>query len=261
MEDNNNSVQLDDEDVMVEQEEELEDAEDSEDDFEEEYNWNDEDEDDSDVPENDEAEDDEPSEEDSKNEDPPQAAVEDKPAEDGGEQDQLRGKMMSLLDRLGYHGTYEEAMAAFEADEAKRAEQKQAEAPEEASAPAIDYLDVVARDLRDINAAFGTQFRDYSGFDDLERFATLRAGGATALEAFRATQRQFAVSGAVAAPETPAVPKPSIDHIAPIPRASAAGASDMTAEDRETLAGLRELYPELSKKELAKTLHRVKKAR
>ena len=159
-------------------------------------------------------------------------------------QDDTRTMMADMLDRLGYKGSYEEKMAAYRAD----ASVKSAD---------VDYRSMAEQDLRDINAAFGLQLQDFSDFDNLTRFAELRVSGSTALEAFRATQKSL---GADTGEE--AVSKPSKDHISPLPTGrSGGGRGELSQEDKQTLMQLRSLYPELSRKELRKSLNRVKRGR
>ena len=266
MEENINSEMLDDE-LLVETEEEDEEDTDinteelDEDNFdEEEYDFNDEDdeelliddENDEDEESTQEAEESEESEEkpEEKPEEKTEEKTEEKPEEKpAAEADETRAVMEDMLTRLGYEGTYEEKMAAYRADSAN-ADKKSEDAP-------VDYHAMAEADLRDINAAFGTNFEDFSGFDDIARFASLRVRGATALEAFRATQKSVNANA-----EEPTVSKPSKDHIVPLPTGSAeGGAGKLSAEDRHTLSQLHGLYPELSKKDLMKSLNRVKKTR
>lgn len=261
MEENINSEMLDDE-LLVETEEEDEEDTDinteelDEDNFdEEEYDFNDEDDEELLL---DEEDDEDESGEESESEEEEAEKSEDKPEENSEEKseekpaaevDENRAMMEDMLTRLGYEGTYEEKMAAYRADSAN-ADKKSEDAP-------VDYHAMAEADLRDINAAFGTNFEDFSGFDDVARFASLRFGGATALEAFRATQKSVNAHA-----EEPTVSKPSKDHIVPLPTGSAeGGAGKLSAEDRHTLSQLHGLYPELSKKDLMKSLNRVKKTR
>ena len=165
--------------------------------------------------------------------------------------DPTREKMQELLSALGYTGTFEEAMAAYEADKGARTDG--AEAPREN----VDYNAMARNDLRDINAAFGLDYADFSSFDDLKRFAELRTGGATALEAFRATQKQFQAQDGANGASEPTVSKPSKDHLKSLPH-SGGGESGKSGPSQEEIRALREVYPELSKKELGKVLDRVK---
>lgn len=285
MEENKNSAQLEDE-VIVESADDTEDDElEDEDDFEEEeYDFNDEsaeDEDDSDGEEDESDESEEAEAEaaptaakeaETAPEKPVEAAETSKAAEDkpaAAQDDRTRAIMDNMLHRLGYKGTYEEKMAAYEADAAKSAAEasKQAESTEKAegaAGEAVDYRAMAEKDLRDINAAFGTQYTDFGSFDDVARFAQLRVGGATALEAFRATQKRFTEPESKAEETEAAQPlaKPSKAHIKPLPTGgNSGGGSELSVEDKRTLAQLRGLYPELSQKELMKNLRRVKKVR
>lgn len=275
MEEKNMSAQLEDDEVLVEEEldeEEIDEAFDEDPDEEElddeaEYDFNDEDEDTDDSDEDGEAvestENTEPDEEASDKTDEPTAeektestAEQTEPTE---KEREMQETMAKLLDRLGYHGTYEEAMAAYEADEAKRAEEKPAE-DTPAKDTSVNYAEMASNSLRDINAAFGTSYTDFSQFDDLHRFAELMMGGATALEAYRATQKQFRSPPAEAIADSDPVGKPSKDHLKTLPKAGA-GETGVSHSDRQALAALRELYPERSVKDLKKTLDRVKRAR
>lgn len=168
--------------------------------------------------------------------------------------DPTREKMQELLSALGYTGTFEEAMAAYEADKGARTEGA------EATAQKVDYNEMARNDLRDINAAFGLDFADFSGFDDLKRFAELRTSGATALEAFRATQKQFHAQDGTKVASEPTVSKPSKDHLKSLPH-SGGGETGKGGPSQEEIRSLREVYPELSKKELGKMLDRVKRRR
>lgn len=169
-------------------------------------------------------------------------------------QDPTREKMQELLSALGYTGPLEEAMAAYEADKGARAEG--------AATPAqsVDYNEMARNDLRDINAAFGLDYADFSSFDDLKRFAELRTSGATALEAFRATQKQFQTQDGAKGASEPTVSKPSKDHLKSLPH-SGGGESGKSGPSQDEIRALREVYPELSKKELGKVLDRVKRRR
>lgn len=252
MEENKKNDQLDDElDVELDEEEDTEVEDDGE-----EYDFGDSDEEnvDSDEAEDGSAEDgaqDTVPEEDSEGDEEPK-----KPDEIS---ERARTMMADMLDRLGYQGTYEEKLAAYEADAAgTKAEKTEDAAPptdEKTEAP-VDYKAMAEKDLRDINAAFGTQFSDFSGFRDVERFAFLRTHGATALEAYRATQEPMAEAKG----DGKALSKPSISHIQPLPRGGQEGSS-LSSEDKRILAQLRELYPELSTKELKKKLDKVRRNR
>lgn len=280
MEEKNMSAQLEDDELLIEEEldeEEIdgdldEDPEEEEPDDEAEYDFNDEDEDPDDSDEDGEAveptENTEPDEETSDKTDEPPAEEKAEPAAEQTEptekEREMQATMAKLLDRLGYHGTYEEAMAAYEADEAKKAEEKPAEETPAKEMPAkdtsVNYAEMASNSLRDINAAFGTSYTDFSQFDDLHRFAELMMGGATALEAYRATQKQFRSPTAESIADSDPVGKPSKDHLKTLPKAGA-GETGASHSDRQALAALRELYPERSVKDLKKTLDRVKRAR
>ena len=281
MEEKNMSAQLEDDELLIEEEldeeeidEELDEDPDEEDsDDEAEYDFNDE-EDDEDPDEDGEEEGEEPAEDTDPVKEEPDKTDEvptEEQAEPAAEQTEptekekgMRETMAKLLDRLGYHGTYEEAMAAYEADEAKRAEEKSAEEKPAEKTPAkattVDYAKMASNSLRDINAAFGTSYTDFSQFDDLHRFAELMVGGATALEAYRATQKRFRTPTTEPVADSDPVGKPSKDHLKILPKAGA-GETGTSHSDRQALAALRELYPERSVKDLKKTLERVKRAR
>ena len=222
------------------------------------YNFNDEEDDlDEDEPldedDVDEAEDEQPSDDEEAQDDKSDEGVgeEETAAPTKNDGSQMREKMQELLSNLGYTGTFEEAMAAYEDDKAKQA----------AGVPAepVDYQEMARNDLRDINAAFGLSYSDFSDFDDLQRFASLRTSGATALEAFRATQKRFLEPSATATQTNPAVsvPKPSKDHLKGLPHAGK-GESGNGGPPKEEIRALREVYPEISAKELVKVLNRVK---
>lgn len=174
--------------------------------------------------------------------------------------------MEKMLRKLGYNGTVEEMMAAYEADEnrAKETEAQPTEEPEKpvdgAEAP-VDYRAMAERALRDINAAFGTGYTDFSMLDDPVRFATLQMNGATALEAFRATQKSFAAVGSGTEPQVEAVAlkPPSRDHLKTLPRGGAAGGRE-NGPTKAEIASLKEMYPEKSAKEIAQLLSRVKRS-
>ena len=169
-------------------------------------------------------------------------------------QDPTREKMQELLGNLGYTGTFEEAMAAYEADKGNHAQ------GQNVPAQSVDYNEMARNDLRDINAAFGLAYEDFSTFDDLRRFAELRTSGATALEAFRATQKQFQAKDGTNGISEPTVSKPSKDHLKSLPHSSG-GETGKSGPSQEEIRALREVYPELSKKELGKVLNRVKHRR
>lgn len=267
MEENNINTQVEEDELSVESNEVLDDEELDDETEEDEYNFNDEEEPEE-VPEDpsvDDADDEEEETDDADEAGEAGSADAADVPEDGADSEQtapeqsdaMRATMVKLLDRLGYHGTFEEAMAAYEADEA----QKAAQAAEETNVedkPA-DYAEMAARSLRDINAAFGTAYTDFTQFDDLYRFAELMQGGATAVEAFRATQK--AIPPSAEQEEMSTVPgKPSKDHLKALPT-SGTSSDGLSFADRQTLRELQELYPNHSKKDLLKTLNRVKRAR
>lgn len=270
MEENKNSEQLDDE-LLVEEPEEEASEEDTDDDFdEEEYDFNDEDDDLIPEDEDEDSEDEDSDEEEApeveekadeeKSEAKPEEKSEEKPEEKPQKNEvdeQTRAMMDDMLDRLGFKGTYEEKLAAYEAEKAEKAAEK---ATEKTSEEAVDYHAMAEADLRDINAAFGTNYKDFSAFDDLNRFAALRVKGATALEAFRATQKN--AGGAPSQESEESVTKPSKEHIAPLPVGMGGGGSrELSAADKQTIAQLKSLYPDLSRKDLMKSLNRIKKSR
>lgn len=269
MEEKNTSAQLEDDELLIEddlddEEVEDEDALDDEEDLvddEEEYDFNedDDDEDDAKASEGETADETESTvgNEDSETE----TEFEDQTAGDATTETEMREKMSKLLNKLGYHGTFEEAMAAYEADEAQKAnDAEEATEKEDASAISVNYTEMAENSLRDINAAFGTDYKDFSKFDNLQRFAALIMGGATAIEAYRATQKQFATNPTAVKEEETPVGKPSKDHLKALP-AAGSGETGASYADRQALASLRELYPERSVKDLRKTLERVKRAR
>jgi hypothetical protein len=266
MEENKNSEQLDDE-LLVEEPEEEASEEDTDDDFdEEEYDFNDEDDDLIPEDEDEDSEDEDSDEEEApeveekadeeKSEAKPEEKSEEKPQKNEVDE-QTRAMMDDMLDRLGFKGTYEEKLAAYEAEKAEKAAEK---ATEKTSEETVDYHAMAEADLRDINAAFGTNYKDFSAFDDLNRFAALRVKGATALEAFRATQKN--AGGAPSQESEESVTKPSKEHIAPLPVGTGGGGSrELSAADKQTIAQLKSLYPDLSRKDLMKSLNRIKKSR
>ena len=171
-----------------------------------------------------------------------------------------------MLRKLGYNGTVEEMMTAYEADEnrAKEAEAQPTEEPEkpaEGTEAPVDYRAMAERALRDINAAFGTGYTDFSMLDDPVRFATLQMNGATALEAFRATQKSFAAVASRAEPqvEEVALKPPSRNHLKTLPRGGVAGGRE-NGPTKAEIASLKEMYPEKSTKEIAQLLSRVKRS-
>lgn len=265
MEEKNISAQFEDDELLIEEdlEEDLEEEEqDDEADLvedEEEYDFNDEEDIDDEDTEEDTADSENAEENTEEEELPAEEQAEEKPADATNENGEMRATMVKLLNKLGYHGTYEEAMAAYEADEAQKVnegtEQEEPEKPK-----TVNYTEMAETSLRDINAAFGTEYTDFSKFDNLPRFATLVMGGATAIEAYRATQKQFVSNPTEEKDEEQIVGKPSKGHLKALP-AAGAGEGGASYADRQALASLKELYPERSTKDLRKMLDRVKRAR
>lgn len=247
----NKSAQLDEDELMIEETEEDESEVFDEEDEADEYDFNDEEDyfDEEDEPE---ASSDEEEPEAEAGAEETEETTEETGAATTPEQDdedsKLRRLNEDLLARLGYHGTYEEALAAYLADTEGQAPEALPGAKEPS---AVDYHEVATNALKEINEKFGLSLTDFSSFRNVDRFALLIASGATAEEAYRATQDVAAA---------PAVSKPSRDHLTKLPQAGAGG-SVLTGDDRKALAALRELYPERSLKDLRKTLDRVRRAR
>ena len=274
MEEKNTSAHLEDDELLIEEglEDEdgtetdgIDDLDDESDlvDGDDEYDFNDEDDEYDDEYDSDDEDDSETDTSDETTE----AADDETPVTSGDDeettdtaQDELKAKMSKLLNKLGYHGAYDEAMAAYEADEQKGNETTESPATEESTPKPVNYAEIAETSLRDINAAFGTEHTDFSKFDNLPRFAALVMGGATAIEAYRATQKQFVSNQTEVNDEEQTVGKPSKGHLKALP-AAGAGEGGTSYADRQALASLRELYPERSIKDLRKTLDRVKRAR
>ena len=157
-----------------------------------------------------------------------------------------------LLKELGYGGTYEEARAAFEAEHANEA----TDTPSTES----DYEAMARSMLNEINQAYGLDLKDFSSFENLKEFSELAVDSKFgAVKAFAATNTKLITEGAQKA-AIKKLSKPT-RNVPSIPKSEAASGSYKNAPiSRSEFRQYREMYPHMKDKEIIRLIRRVKKS-
>ena len=220
------------------------DVEEFEDEDVEEYEFNDEDDEADDASEGDEEDTKEP---DASEDDKSEGLKNDKEFE------------LKLLNDLGYKGSYEEARAAYEAEKSK--------AEGEVDGPAVqqtDYNELAKKMLDEINTEYGLELKDYSQFEDIEKFAELSLDDSYgAVKAFAATNHKLVIEGARNKAKQELLGKlkpPSKDHLKGLPKAEGSAAtSEQTRVSKREYDEIKSFYPNMSKSEILKVARRVQK--
>lgn len=163
---------------------------------------------------------------------------------------------LKLLNELGYNGNYEEARAAYEAEKAG------ATAETSNTTQKTDYNALAEQMLKEINAEYGLELKDFSQFEDIEKFAELSLDDSYgAVKAFAATNHKLVIEGArnKAKQELLGKLKPaSKDHLGGLPKAKGgATVSDGTRISKKEYNEIKALYPNMTKAEIFKVARRV----
>ena len=246
---------------------EVMDDDDSEDEEEiEEYNFNDEEEDDEDegsdgeVEDEPEAEEKDSSDAEAETTEKEEHSAEEKPEAESAELTAIKERELELLHRLGYQGTYEEAVAAFEKDRGEnKADAGSGEGEKSATPPAPDYEAMAKQMLVEINKEYGLELTDYSKFEDLKTFAELSCNeNVGAVKAFAATNpkmmEEIARKAAISK-----LGKPQ-RNVQTLPKSDGGkgGVKGQTVSAKK-VAEYQALFPEKSRSDIVKLLNRVNK--
>lgn len=230
----------------------------------EEFDFNDED--------DDEADDDEVVEDDESEETEEPDATEEAETDDGEVDEETAsgeakpdGKLtpeqereLALLHRLGYEGSYEEAVAAYENEQKKPAEGESTGTEEKpAEAPAVDYEAMAKQMLADINKEYGLELKDYSEFEDLATFAELsRDEKVGPIKAFAATNPKLMASVAMKeAMSKLSKPKRSVPTL-PKSEGGKGGVARGEAVSSRKIAEYKAMFPHMSRNDIIKLINR-----
>lgn len=188
------------------------------------------------------------------------AFAEEKPEAESTELTAIKERELELLHRLGYQGTYEEAVAAFEKDRGEnKADASSGEGEKSETPAAPDYEAMAKQMLEDINKEYGLELTDYSKFEDLKTFAELSCNeNVGAVKAFAATNpkmmEEIARKAAISK-----LSKPQ-RNVQALPK-SDGGKGGMKGQmiSAKKVAEYQAMFPEKSRSEIVKLLNRVNK--